>query len=135
MITETIIVDIEIPEDYPMEKVIFQCECDLDTEDHEFLKSVTGKLYKDLTPEQKKEVVNIVFKDAVCEGTTNFNYDIVDPIENPTICPYCGSNNISTTGNYDGGYDLSEECECEDCGSVWFCLYRFAGLDLTDYEE
>lgn len=41
-------------------------------------------------------------------------------------CPYCGGENISS-GDKDGGLDLSVAVACDDCGSDWYEHYRFFG--------
>ena len=51
-------------------------------------------------------------------------------IENPNICPYCKSEDISGE-NFEAGYNQAwREIECNSCGKEWMEIFT-----MTDIEE
>ena len=61
--------------------------------------------------------------------------------ESLTICPYCGSDNITSDGpDYDWSdgapKEMSEVVECLDCGKFWRDVFAYVySLDPVEYAQ
>ena len=51
-------------------------------------------------------------------------------------CPECESQNITTTEQVQTDSNSAwQECECEDCGTIFRDVYQLVGVEFVDYSS
>lgn len=54
-------------------------------------------------------------------------------LKNPSVCPYCGSSDVSSEGYEPSGlFGVYDRVHCENCDASWFDVYKLVSVE-PDY--
>lgn len=80
-----------------------------------------------MTLQEAQELVNVLRREqGLPEARFPDEDELSQKLHVSLNCPYCGSEDVSA-GDYDGDYELTCTCACDECGRRWGERYIFIG--------